>query len=107
MIPKTIPHTKSVTEIKQTSQMKELSIAKLMTQYMNEEKQRATMFFEEQQRSLPTILEENPEKEDIEHTEAISLMSGRELKEPIKGERCHEVKRVSCKRRGVNFSRTK
>ena len=44
---KTIPHTQSVTEIEQHPQMKELSIAELMAQHMNEEKQKATMFYEE------------------------------------------------------------
>ena len=44
---------------------------------------------EEQQRSLPTILKKNPKKEDMEYTEAITLMSGGELEELVDESKTH------------------
>ena len=72
--PKATSHTQLKIKIEQHPQMKELSIVELMVQYMKKK----------QQRSFPTNLDEKPEKEDAEHKEAITLMSGGELEDLIR-----------------------
>ena len=49
----------------------------------------------EQQRSFPTNLDEKPEKEDVEHKEAITLKSGGELEKLQRVEDdAHELKEL-------------
>ena len=76
MTPKATSHTQAMTKIEQPPHMKDISIEELMAQHMNDE----------QQRSLPNILEVKPEKEDMDNKEAITLMSGGELEELIREE---------------------
>ena len=73
MTPKATSHTQVVTEIEKLPHMKDMSIEELMAQHMNEE----------QQRSLPNILEVKPKK-DVDNKEAITLISGGELEELIR-----------------------
>ena len=68
-----------------------------MAQYMKEE----------QQRSFPTNLDEKPEKEDVEHIEAITLMIGGEFEEPIRQEEdSMELKELVAKEEESTSSKT-
>ena len=63
----------------------EISIEELMAQNM----------YEEQQRSLPSILEENLEKEEMEYYEDITIKRGGELEKLQRGDDdAHELKEL-------------
>ena len=88
MTRKDTSHTQAVTKIEQPPHMKDVSIKKLMDQHVNEE----------QQRSLPNILEMKLEKEDVDNKEASSLMSGGELEELMREEvNSNELKELVAK----------